>query len=161
MGSRRAGASLTRARLDLDGRDLGTALERLGQPVTVRSADTRVSSQLAWAGAPWQFALARSRGSIDVALRDGRFVNVESPSARLIGLFNVDNLVRRLRLDFSDVTGQGTAFDSVDGGRLSTRASSRPEGRSPSRGRPPPSPWRAASTWSGRNSISAWASQSR
>jgi uncharacterized protein YhdP len=27
----------------------------------------------------------------------------------------VDNLLRRLRLDFSDVTSQGTAFDSVTG----------------------------------------------
>ncbi len=107
--------SLTRARLDLDGRDLGTALERLGQPAVIRSAETRVKSQLAWPGAPWQFALERSRGSVEVELRDGRFVNVDSPSARLVGLLNVDNLVRRLRLDFSDVTGQGTAFDRVSG----------------------------------------------
>ncbi|WP_280546652.1 AsmA-like C-terminal region-containing protein [Halomonas sp. 11-S5] len=110
-----AGDSLTRARLDLDGRDLGTALAVLGQPVAVRSAETRVTSQLAWPGAPWQFALARSRGSLEVALRDGRFVNIESPSARVVGLLNVDNLLRRLRLDFSDVTGQGTAFDRVTG----------------------------------------------
>ncbi|SEK59439.1 YhdP family protein [Halomonas daqiaonensis] len=110
-----AGDSLTRARLDLDGRDLGTALAALGQPVSVRSGETRVSSQLAWPGAPWQFALARSRGSLEVALRDGRFVNIESPSARVVGLLNVDNLLRRLRLDFSDVTGQGTAFDRVTG----------------------------------------------
>ncbi|MCH4561622.1 TIGR02099 family protein [Halomonas sp. EGI 63088] len=107
--------SLSRARLDLDGRDLGTALERLGQPVAIRNRETHVTSQLAWPGAPWQFALERSRGSIEVRLRDGRFVNIESPSARLVGLLNVDNLVRRLRLDFSDVTGQGTAFDSVTG----------------------------------------------
>ncbi|WP_163560194.1 AsmA-like C-terminal region-containing protein [Halomonas sp. NO4] len=109
------GSSLTRSRLGLDGRDLGSALERLGQPVNLRSAVTRVRSQLAWPGAPWQFALARSRGSAEVTLRDGRFLNVESPSARLMGLFNLDNLVRRLQLDFSDVTGQGTAFDSVQG----------------------------------------------
>ncbi|MFY0992359.1 YhdP family protein [Halomonas sp. C05BenzN] len=109
------GDSLSRARLDLDGRDLGTLLERLGQPVSIRNRETRVSSQLAWPGAPWQFALERSRGSIEVLLRDGRFVNIESPSARLVGLLNVDNLLRRLRLDFSDVTGQGTAFDSVTG----------------------------------------------
>ncbi|SDJ91809.1 YhdP family protein [Billgrantia gudaonensis] len=109
------GASLTRSRVDLEGGDLGTALERLGQPVTLRNATTRVRSQLAWSGAPWQFALARSRGSVEVELREGRFLNVESPSARLVGLFNLDNLVRRLRLDFSDVTGQGTAFDSVVG----------------------------------------------
>ncbi|UYG02300.1 DUF3971 domain-containing protein [Halomonas sp. LR3S48] len=110
-----AGDSLTRSRVDLDGRDLGTALERLGQPVSIRSNETRVRSQLAWPGAPWQFALARSRGSIEVELRDGRFANLESPTARLVGLLNVDNLVRRLRMDFSDVTGQGTAFDRVSG----------------------------------------------
>ncbi|QOR39414.1 DUF3971 domain-containing protein [Billgrantia diversa] len=110
-----AGDSLTRSRVDLDGRDLGTALERLGQPVSIRSSETRVRSQLAWPGAPWQFALARSRGSIEVELRDGRFANLESPTARLVGLLNVDNLVRRLRMDFSDVTGQGTAFDRVSG----------------------------------------------
>ncbi|MBB3183538.1 uncharacterized protein (TIGR02099 family) [Halomonas fontilapidosi] len=109
------GDSLTRARLDLDGGDLGSALAVLGQPVAVRSAETRVKSQLAWPGAPWQFALSRSRGSLEVALRDGRFVNIESPSARVVGLLNVDNLLRRLRLDFSDVTGRGTAFDRVTG----------------------------------------------
>lgn len=109
------GDSLTRSRLDLDGRDLGTALERLGQPVSIRSGETRVRSQLAWPGPPWQFALARSRGSIEVELRNGRFVNLESPTARVVGLLNVDNLVRRLRMDFSDVTGQGTAFDRVSG----------------------------------------------
>lgn len=119
--------SLTRARLELDGRDLGTAMETLGQPAMIRSAETRVSSQLAWPGAPWQFALERSRGSVEVELLDGRFVNVASTPARLIGLLNVDNLVRRLRLDFSDVTGQGTAFDRVSGaatlygGTLETR----------------------------------------
>ncbi|MGM0987700.1 MAG: YhdP family protein [Pseudomonadota bacterium] len=110
-----AGDSLTRSRLDLDGRDLGTALAVLGQPVAVRSGEARVTSQLAWPGAPWQFALARSRGSLEVALRDGRFVNIDSPSARMVGLLNVDNLLRRLRLDFSDVTGQGTAFNRVTG----------------------------------------------
>ncbi|MBE0489563.1 MAG: DUF3971 domain-containing protein [Halomonas sp.] len=107
--------TLSRARLDLDGRDLGTAMETLGQTAVIRSAETRVTSQLAWPGAPWQFALERSRGSVEAELRDGRFVNVASTPARLVGLLNVDNLVRRLRLDFSDVTGQGTAFDHVSG----------------------------------------------
>lgn len=107
--------SLTRARLDVDGGDLGSALRALGQPVAIRNAETRVDAQLAWPGAPWQFALARSRGNVRTTLRDGRFVNLESPSARLVGLLNVDNLLRRLTLDFSDVTGRGTAFDRVSG----------------------------------------------
>ncbi|MEC9482295.1 MAG: AsmA-like C-terminal region-containing protein, partial [Halomonas sp.] len=122
-----AEASLTRSRLALTGGDLGSLIEALGQPVPLRSESTRVQTQLAWPGAPWQFALERSRGSIEARLEDGRFLTLESPSARLVGLLNVDNLLRRLRLDFSDVTGQGTAFDSVTGsatlydGRLETR----------------------------------------
>jgi len=119
-------ASLSRSRLTLEGGDLGSALQALGQPVAVRSRRTRVQSQLAWPGTPWQFALARSRGNIDAELDDGSFLTLDSPSARLIGLLNIDNLLRRLRLDFSDVTDQGTAFDSVRGhatlydGRLET-----------------------------------------
>jgi len=108
-------SSLTRSRLRLDGGDLGTALATLGQDVPIRNAETHVESQLAWPGAPWQFALVRSRGSLDVKLLDGRFLNLQSGSAKLIGLLNFDNLLRRLRLDFSDVTGQGTAFDRVNG----------------------------------------------
>ncbi|ALM52937.1 YhdP family protein [Halomonas huangheensis] len=107
--------SLTRSRLAITGGDPGTALEALGQQVAVRSRSMDVDSQLAWPGAPWQFALARSRGSLDVDLEDGSFANISSPSARVIGLLNVDNLLRRLSLDFSDVTGSGTAFDRVRG----------------------------------------------
>ncbi|WP_192036565.1 YhdP family protein [Halomonas sp. YLGW01] len=110
-----AASSLTRSRLRLDGGDLGSALAALGQDVPIRNKETRVTSQLAWPGAPWQFALARSRGSLEVALREGRFLNLQSGSAKLVGLLNFDNLLRRLRLDFSDVTGQGTAFDRVNG----------------------------------------------
>ncbi|MBF8221140.1 YhdP family phospholipid transporter [Halomonas sp. 328] len=108
-------ASLTRSRLALTGGDLGTALERLAQPVAIRNARTRVDAQLAWPGAPWQFALERSRGSLEVSLADGRFRYIDSPSAKLIGLLNFDNLLRRLQLDFTDVTRRGTAFDSVEG----------------------------------------------
>lgn len=120
-------ASLTRSRIGLSGGDLGTMLEVLGQPLALQSKSTQVQTQLAWPGAPWQFALERSRGSIEAELKDGRFLTLESPSARLVGLLNVDNLLRRLRLDFSDVTGKGTAFDSVAGaatlygGHLETR----------------------------------------
>ncbi|SDW12779.1 TIGR02099 family protein [Aidingimonas halophila] len=108
-------SSLTRSRLSLDGGDLGTALERLAQPVTIRNERTAVKSQLAWPGAPWQFGLERSRGNLDIELTDGHFLNIDAPSAKLIGLLNVDNLLRRLRLDFSDVAEQGTSFDSVKG----------------------------------------------
>ncbi len=46
---------------------------------------------------------------------NGRFVEIQSGSARLFGAFNVDALVRRLRLDFSDLYQQGLAYDTIEG----------------------------------------------
>lgn len=108
-------SSHTRANISIQGGDIGTALERLDQPVAMRSRSTDVVASLDWPGAPWQLALSRSDGYISTDIRDGSFVTLESAPARLIGLLNFDNILRRLRLDFSDVTGQGTAFDRVNG----------------------------------------------
>ncbi|MGB2148332.1 MAG: YhdP family protein [Cobetia amphilecti] len=111
-----AGAnSLTRARLSADGSDLGGLLERLSQPRGIEADRARAEVKLAWPGAPQDFALSRSNGRVEIKLDDGRFLNLGSTSARLLGLVNVDNLLRRLSLDFSDVTDKGTAFDKVRG----------------------------------------------
>lgn len=107
--------SRTRANISLQGGDIGTALERLDQPVALRSRRTDANANLSWAGAPWQFDLSQAQGEIDADLQDGRFMTLESAPVRLVGLLNLDNIFRRLRLDFSDVTGQGTAFDRVHG----------------------------------------------
>lgn len=108
-------SSQTQANISIVGGNIGTALERLGQPVAMRSRSTDIQATLAWPGAPWQLELSRGVGEIRADIRDGRFVTLASTPARLVGLLNVDNLLRRLRLDFSDVTGQGTAFDRVHG----------------------------------------------
>lgn len=107
--------SQTRADISILGGDVGSALERLGQPVAMRSRATDINAELAWPGAPWQFNLNRAGGEMAIDIRDGRFLTLDSAPARLVGLLNFDNILRRLRLDFSDVTGQGTAFDRVHG----------------------------------------------
>ncbi len=48
-------------------------------------------------------------------LGNGRLRQVHSSSAKLVGLFNLDNILRRLKLDFSDVTSSGTAFNTLKG----------------------------------------------
>ncbi|WP_249978883.1 YhdP family protein [Vreelandella olivaria] len=107
--------SRTRADITIQGGDVGTALERLDQPVAMRSRTTSIDAELMWPGAPWQFDLSRAGGELSTDIRNGRFVTLDSTPARLVGLLNFDNILRRLRLDFSDVTGQGTAFDRVYG----------------------------------------------
>ncbi|WP_346798912.1 AsmA-like C-terminal region-containing protein [Halomonas sp. Bachu 37] len=124
---RQGASSRTFADLTLQGRDIGTTLERLGQPVALRSGSASIASRLEWPGAPWQFDLRRADGALEMDLQDGRFLAFESTPARLIGLLNFEYLLRRLRLGFSDLTGEGMAFNHVRGaadirdGSLTTR----------------------------------------
>ncbi|WP_110668233.1 YhdP family protein [Salinicola halophilus] len=108
-------ASLTRADLDASGGDVATAFRALGAPVPIASERAQASAQLSWPGAPWQFALPRASGRAQVDLDEGRLRQLHSSSAKLVGLFNLDNILRRLQLDFSDVTDGGTAFNRLHG----------------------------------------------
>lgn len=108
-------ASLSRAQMSATGGDVGSAFRVLDQPVPVTSESGKANLQLTWPGAPWQFALPLSSGRVQATLRNGRLRQVHSSSAKLVGLFNLDNVLRRLQLDFSDVTDGGTAFNRIDG----------------------------------------------
>lgn len=108
-------SSHTHTALSLAGRDVGTALERLGQPAAMRSSELSASATLDWPGAPWQFLPYRAGGELAAEVKDGSFLALDSAPVKLVGLLNFDNILRRLRLDFSDVTGRGTAFDHIQG----------------------------------------------
>ncbi len=119
-------ASLSRAQVKATGGNVGSAFQALGQQVPVTSESADADMQLSWPGAPWQFALPLSTGRVQATLENGRLRQIHSSGAKLVGLFNLDNVLRRLQLDFSDVTSGGTAFNSIEGsatlynGRLQT-----------------------------------------
>ena len=54
-------------------------------------------------------------GALHVSLEDGRLRDIEPGAGRMLGLFSVTQLPRRLALDFRDVTDEGLAFNSVRG----------------------------------------------
>lgn len=113
----RAGkASVTQGEAVLDHADLGVLLQAFDQPDVIRTPNGgKINLRYAWPGAPWQASLGTTTGALDVDIKSGRFTVIDSPSARLIGLLNVNNLLRRLRLDFTDVTRSGSAFNSIQG----------------------------------------------
>ena len=62
-----------------------------------------MSGQLAWAGNPLNFNLEDMYGGVYVDILDGKFTSAEPGLGRLIGLFNLQSLSKRLKLDFGDV----------------------------------------------------------
>ena len=109
-------ASVTQGRAHVDLGDFAAVLAAFDQPEVVHTTEGgTIDLAFAWPGAPWQATLATATGSLDTAIRAGRFMSIDSPSVRLVGLLNLNNVLRRLRLDFTDVIDSGTAFNSIKG----------------------------------------------
>lgn len=95
--------------------DLSKVLPAWGHDPHVVSEVARFDSVLQWPGSPLHFALKRVSGTVNMDIDDGRFVEINSNSTRLLGALNFDALIRRLQLDFSDIFATGYSFDSIDG----------------------------------------------
>ena len=99
----------------LSGEDLGAALASAGLPDVLAEGRGRVRAELAWRAPLYLPAIERASGSLAIALERGRIVPLEPGAARLVGLFALQAIPRRLSLDFRDVTSDGLAFERIDG----------------------------------------------
>lgn len=95
--------------------DLSKVMPKWGHDANVVSRSANFDSVLTWPGSPLAFSLKKASGDLDMAINNGRFVDIESSSSRLLGAFNFDSLVRRLELDFSDIYQRGFSFDTIRG----------------------------------------------
>lgn len=71
-----------------------------------------------WQGSPADFSLMTSYLPLTVRLDNGYFAEVDSTATdalKIISVLNISNLVRRVKLDFSDLTQKGLTFDRVRG----------------------------------------------
>lgn len=96
-------------------KDLGGTLQGLGFPGLISQGRGDSSSTLRWPGRPADFAWSTLGGHMSVLFQDGRMLEIEPGAGRIIGLFSLQTLPRRLFMDFSDVLRRGYAFDRIEG----------------------------------------------
>lgn len=85
-------------------------------PIKSKRADIVID--LSWQGTPDAFSLYQSEGTLDFKFKDGQFLKTSDSTEgllKIIGIINFDTLVRRMKLDFSDLYKEGLSFDSVEG----------------------------------------------
>ncbi len=113
----RAGGSAPQTKLDVavDVKDAGAFLARMGLPGDVKAAPTKIEGQLAWPGAPDDFAYPVLSGTLRVNVGAGQFTRLEPGVGRLLGVLSLQALPRRITLDFRDVFSEGFAFDTIQG----------------------------------------------
>lgn len=92
-------------------------LADIESPITSKAGEFYMSVN--WNGSPYSALESQLSGVLGVQLEDGEFLaqpnGVGAGFMRLVGLVNIDTWLRRLRLDFSDVSTGGTAYDELGG----------------------------------------------
>ncbi len=107
---------VSRLRATLEAQTLSEALAVFGYPAPgVAQGETRAELTAEWAGAPTAFTLEDLEGVLRFQVGPGQFLEIKPGLGRMVGLFNVQNLLRRLTLDFSDLFQPGTSFDRIAG----------------------------------------------
>ncbi len=95
--------------------DVGDLAQRLSLSQGIRDADMSLTFGLSWPGAPWQMELAELDGKVDYRLGKGHLAEVSDRGARLLSIFSLESLLRKLSLDFTDVFGSGLHFNRFGG----------------------------------------------
>ncbi len=102
--------------------DVGKVMEAWGTPAALESKKAHFFADLGWYGKPWELTPPALTGAMSLQLEKGRFYKSPAGAAnamlRLVGLFNFDNWLRRLSLDFSDLFEKGVSYDEMSGGLL-------------------------------------------
>ncbi len=93
--------------------NIGNTLNGFAFGTGVNKGEGSVAGSLNWQGAPHQFSTDTLIGTANVRLKDGSIVDVEPGAGRLVGLVNLNEITRRLSLDFKDFLNKGYVFDKI------------------------------------------------
>ncbi len=100
----------------LETKKIEALLKDFGYDEFMLADRTKMSGDIRWAGSPAYLNASRLEGTTKLDIRSGRFPEGSSTSAlRVFGVLNVDSIMRRLRLDFSDLYRSGLSFDRIKG----------------------------------------------
>lgn len=97
---------------------LGDVLVRWGYERAVQAKSGMLDINVSWPGHFDQWQLALTEGNAKMLIEKGSFPTESgstSGALRIVSVLNLSNLLRRLRLDFTDIYKSGVSFDEIEG----------------------------------------------
>ncbi|MCP3698173.1 MAG: hypothetical protein GY920_06420, partial [Aliivibrio sp.] len=101
-------------KMTASGKNNSELLARFGVSSGVQKASYSIDADLNWDGAPWSIQVNTLSGELASRLGEGVITGVKG-AARFLGLFSIDSIIRKMKLDFRDVFDDGMAFNSFTG----------------------------------------------
>lgn len=98
--------------------NIGDLFSGLNIPKIVDSKSGKMVFDLSWQDQPWKISRENITGDFQINLQDGSFYTSTGGAGaalKLVSLFNFANWLKRLQLDFSDVTSQNLAYNDLVG----------------------------------------------
>lgn len=101
--------------ITLSSKNFGSMLTDLDYAAIIEQGTARAISKISWQGAPTQFSFNKLNGHIQLNIEDGNIKEVDVGAGRLLGLFSLSALPRKLFGDFKDTFKSGFSFDTAKG----------------------------------------------
>jgi uncharacterized protein YhdP len=111
----RPGSDRSAFSIEMTAHNVGHMLDAFGYAGVIIGGATVAHIEGNWAGAPSTFALARLDGTLKISMKNGRIPDADPGGARVLGLFNLAAIPRRLAFDFGDLFKSGFSFDTIEG----------------------------------------------
>ncbi len=108
----------TQVAFDIAGEDSSELMGRLGISGGIQDASFTSYASIQWQGAPWSMHRETLTGELKTETGKGVIRDVGG-AGRILGLFSLDSIMRKMQLDFTGVFDDGLAFDYIKGsGRI-------------------------------------------
>jgi uncharacterized protein (TIGR02099 family) len=103
----------------LSGKDIGLVLKQWKLADVLASSHGGVAFNLRWPNAPSEFSMKTTSGTLAINLADGRILKLSKSAeaelglGRMLNLFSLQSIPRRLSLNFGDLTAKGFVFNKM------------------------------------------------
>jgi len=108
-------AQVSHFNASITGGELGELTKLLKTGNEVKGGKLSGDMMVSWPGGPMDFELIQVEADISLSAKDGRLLSVDEGAGKLLSLFSLNSLQRRLSLDFRDVVKEGFTFDTMKG----------------------------------------------
>ncbi|PJE79983.1 hypothetical protein CI610_01045 [invertebrate metagenome] len=101
----------------LTGKHIDKLQESMDIPTFLQAEKSRIDMTIEWPSSPLDLDFQQLKGSMELNIKKGLLKKLEGGSGalKLFGILNTDSLIRRLKLDFSDLYESGISFDEISG----------------------------------------------
>ena len=101
---------------DVEANSVNELMGTLGWEATsIKDGKLVMNMDAKWAGSPQDYSLEKVSGDANLSIEKGTMLDIDPKAGRLVSLFSIQSLPRRLTLDFSDLVDEGLQFDSITG----------------------------------------------